>query len=213
MGWMVTFGDIMTLLLTFFVLLLSFSSFEEVKFQQFAGSFRTRSYTSIFPAKLTSPVAPPPEQLDTTKEGSEKRTDEKPKSIKNPRTPLDQPKEEAEKYRKFVSIPSGRLFLGKGSTLKADGKAMLDTIAAFLRKSPCHVMIGESRLGGAVGGGPRARTVSAERAKALVKYFTKQGKPRVPADLFSISAENSDAARSHGGRPTVRITLLAKGLY
>ena len=33
-GWLATFGDLMSLLLTFFVLLLSFSSTEEVKFNK-----------------------------------------------------------------------------------------------------------------------------------------------------------------------------------
>ncbi len=38
--WMVTFADLMSLLLTFFVLLLSFSSTEVVKFKQMAGSLK-----------------------------------------------------------------------------------------------------------------------------------------------------------------------------
>ncbi|RMG63739.1 MAG: flagellar motor protein MotB [Calditrichaeota bacterium] len=36
--WMVTFGDLMSLLLTFFVLLVSFSSIQQVKFQKALGS-------------------------------------------------------------------------------------------------------------------------------------------------------------------------------
>lgn len=39
-GWMVTFGDLMSLLLTFFVLLLSFSSIQEVEFQKALGSLK-----------------------------------------------------------------------------------------------------------------------------------------------------------------------------
>lgn len=39
-GWLATFGDLMSLLLTFFVLLLSFSSMEEIKFQKAMGSLR-----------------------------------------------------------------------------------------------------------------------------------------------------------------------------
>jgi hypothetical protein len=38
--WMVTFADLMSLLLTFFVLLLSFSNMEIVKFRTMAGSVR-----------------------------------------------------------------------------------------------------------------------------------------------------------------------------
>ena len=38
--WMVTFADMMSLLLTFFVLLLSFSSIEIVKFKAMSGSMK-----------------------------------------------------------------------------------------------------------------------------------------------------------------------------
>ncbi len=39
-GWMVTYGDMMTLLLTFFVLLISFSSIQEVEFEKAMGSLK-----------------------------------------------------------------------------------------------------------------------------------------------------------------------------
>ncbi len=39
-GWMVTFGDMMALLLTFFVLLLSFAQLDIVKFEKAAGSLK-----------------------------------------------------------------------------------------------------------------------------------------------------------------------------
>jgi len=39
-GWMVTFGDLMSLLLTFFVMLLSFSTMDVVKYKQMAGSVK-----------------------------------------------------------------------------------------------------------------------------------------------------------------------------
>ena len=39
-GWLATFGDLMSLLLTFFVLILSFSSMEEVKFHKAMGSLK-----------------------------------------------------------------------------------------------------------------------------------------------------------------------------
>ena len=38
--WMITFSDCMTLLLTFFVLLLSFSSFDEASLSKLDGAFR-----------------------------------------------------------------------------------------------------------------------------------------------------------------------------
>ena len=55
-AWMVTFGDMMSLLLTFFVLLLSFSNMDEVRFKEMAGSME-----DAFGVKQSEPdtVAPP----------------------------------------------------------------------------------------------------------------------------------------------------------
>lgn len=39
-GWLATFGDLMSLLMCFFVLLLSFSEMDVLKFKQLAGSMR-----------------------------------------------------------------------------------------------------------------------------------------------------------------------------
>jgi len=39
-GWMVTYGDMMSLLLTFFILILSFSSIQEAEFKRAIGSLR-----------------------------------------------------------------------------------------------------------------------------------------------------------------------------
>ena len=40
-GWVVTFGDMMSLLLTFFILLLSFATMEKIKYKVLAGSIQT----------------------------------------------------------------------------------------------------------------------------------------------------------------------------
>ncbi len=49
--WMVTYGDMVTLLLTFFVLLLSFSSLDDVKFKEAASSLNNE--LNILPKKVS----------------------------------------------------------------------------------------------------------------------------------------------------------------
>ncbi len=55
-GWLATFGDLMSLLLTFFVLLLSFSTMEEVKFNRAMGSLH--GALGIFESRpeMTQPI-------------------------------------------------------------------------------------------------------------------------------------------------------------
>ncbi len=60
-GWMATFSDLCTLLMTFFVLLLSFSTMDIIKFKQMMGSMeKAFGYTTeehgAFEAKASTPV-------------------------------------------------------------------------------------------------------------------------------------------------------------
>ncbi len=57
--WMVTFSDMMTLLLTFFVLLLSMATLDQVKFTQAAGSLSDAFGIGILASSTQSEIAPP----------------------------------------------------------------------------------------------------------------------------------------------------------
>ncbi len=59
-AWMTTFADLVTLLLTFFVLLLSMSNLEDVKFAEASASVRAAfgAYSKPAPAKFSIPIMP-----------------------------------------------------------------------------------------------------------------------------------------------------------
>ncbi|OSM02481.1 OmpA/MotB family protein [Magnetofaba australis] len=57
-GWMVTFGDLMSLLLTFFVLLLSFAQLDIVKFEKAKGSLTTAFGVQKLEQRNVSPNSP-----------------------------------------------------------------------------------------------------------------------------------------------------------
>lgn len=59
-AWMTTFADLVTLLLTFFVLLLSMANMEEVKFAEASASIRSAfgSHSMPAPAKFSLPIMP-----------------------------------------------------------------------------------------------------------------------------------------------------------
>lgn len=61
-AWMVTFSDLVTLLLTFFVLLLSMANMEEVKFAEASASIRSAfgAHSLPAPSKFSIPVIPAP---------------------------------------------------------------------------------------------------------------------------------------------------------
>ncbi len=61
-AWMTTFADLVTLLLTFFVLLLSMANMEDVKFAEASASIRSAfgSYSKPAPTEFSIPIIPSP---------------------------------------------------------------------------------------------------------------------------------------------------------
>lgn len=61
-AWMVTFSDLVTLLLTFFVLLLSMANMEEVKFSEASASIRSAfgAHSLPAPSEFSIPIIPSP---------------------------------------------------------------------------------------------------------------------------------------------------------
>ncbi len=209
--WMVTFSDCMTLLLCFFVLLLSFSSFEEVALDKFSGIFPCMIYKSIFdnPRIIPDSVVPPPKiPIDRTEEGSEFPTRNPPQSIKNPKPHSDIDETAAHTDAKTVRIPSSKLFYGRGSRLKTEGKRLLDVIAPFLDLIPSQVVISETSARGAAG---YAATLSGERAYSVLRYFTET--KRLDPERFNISMTGFAIQPGLDIEPALEIVMLSRSLY
>lgn len=206
-GWMLTFSDCMTLLLCFFVMLLSFSSFDEEKFGQLSGAFNYDSFQSIFPIPRQTPdslLKPARTFFDFTKEGSRIQSRE---HTDQPAMPRQQPiitDLEAYKDRRVVYIPSDRMFWGDGVGMKPDGRRLVNRIASFAQLIPCHLVIGESRQAEP---GP-ASDLSMQRAAAVVtRLVTVES---LPSNRLSVSGSDSGAAARHGGEPVVEVWLLTR---
>jgi chemotaxis protein MotB len=215
--WMVTFSDCMTLLLTFFVLLLSFSSFDDKAFRKLSVIF------SCAQPAVGQPLAKDKNAFSSTKQiqsmveldkGSEKPTLEK--------GTKDNLKEETEtsdfRNRKVFLISSDRIFWGKGATVSSRGRHTLGTMAAFLKEVPGRIVISET--------GPAEKEKSNKkfglpRAWEVMKYLTtKQG---LDKKRFSISAMSTMAQESfESGEPSrseaepergLEIVLLERSIY
>lgn len=215
--WMVTFSDCMTLLLTFFVLLLSFSSFDEKVFYSLKVIY-SEGLTTINPITRSNRDAfkreiEPISTLQELDKGSEKPTpedDNKDALIKEkPLVDLDR--------GKVILIPSKNIFWGKGEIISPSGRKSLSVLASFLAKVPNRVVISEH----GPADGQRNADYSLPRAWAVSEHLVEVH--GLAQKQFSLSAASTlpptgldssepDSLRTQSGR-TVEIVLLDRSIH
>jgi chemotaxis protein MotB len=201
--WMVTFSDCMTLLLTFFVLLLSFSTFGPDKLTDLGKIFRE--------AMPASGVAKPSSEstvwesvqfqnVEKLAEGTEARSDSEDKndSYMIEKKPLD--------FRnlKVFSIPSDKVFWGNGTAITKDAKEMLDSLAKYINRMPSRLVVSENGPG-------TNQNIGFARALTIIKYMSENG--GVKEDRIGISASSTVIKKRLQGQRMVEITLLDRNVY
>jgi chemotaxis protein MotB len=214
--WMVTFCDAMTLMLTFFVLLFSFSSFNVDVFQKMSMSFSRALYEETPPIKEDKGAFLPTEKIVTIEylgKGSEKVTLEE-----GWEGGLKEETESADFHRRKVFlILSKKVFWGKGMAISFEGRNTLMKMASFLKEVPNRIVISEN----GPGDDEEDEPLGLLRAWAVMEYLTiKQG---LDKSWFSISAA-STLTREHPisgepGQPEaeaergLEIVLLERSIY
>ena len=207
--WMVTFSDCMTLLLTFFVLLLSFSSFDENFFERLKVSFARELHSvhmskskvekdAFLPVKII-------QQIEEVKKGSEKPT-----LIRDKKDNLiEETESEDIRNRKVFIISSDEVFWGKGRVISLTGRKTLSTIAPFLKEVPNLIVISESASEPTTKG----QLLGLKRSWAVIKYLTS--KAGLDKNKFSISAGGTTAKESRTARNKrmLEIVLLERSIY
>jgi len=167
--WMLTFSDCMTLLLTFFVLLISFSApgSSDIKglsnaiaevlpgFNWANEMYRDSltKHTPLYPAEGVEAGSEKPTLENGTKGG-----------LKETTTPFDLD------IAKVFLIPSENIFLGKGPVISPKGRDILTTMASFLKKIPNRVVICEYRPKG----DKDSENTGLERGWAVMEYLATQ---------------------------------------
>ncbi len=213
--WMVTFSDCMTLLLTFFVLLLSFSSFDNKIFRKLKIIYSTAlPKISLFTRTEKEAILPSTLYMHTEEleKGSEKPTLEKAEEeglMKE--TELDN----IEKYRVFW-VPSETIFWGNGTAITQEGYKIISTLASFLKKVQGPVVISEN--------GPlhdeNGKYLGLPRAWEVMEYLTT--KQNLDKKRFNISETSTlaqdDSQReelflSKSKKRILEIVLLERSLY
>ena len=214
--WMVTFSDCMTLLLTFFVLLLSFSSFDNRVFRKLKVIYST-GLTNIIPSIRSDRDAlnyiSPVQVLNELEKGSEKPTlaEGNEDGLIKDSGPLN--------FNKGVVFifPSKNLFWGRGIAISTDGHHIMDNIALFLTEIPNRIVISENGAQKE----PAEDSLGLQRAWAVMNYLT--AKHNLDKKRFSISSvstlpqENNDGSSPDSVRATsdriVEIVLLSRNIY
>jgi len=182
--WMVTFSDCMTLLLTFFVLLLSFSSFDDKVLRQLSSSFANALPSVSRRQERNKDAFKEAEQVVNIEEhdqGSEKLTLE--------RGYEDNVKEETEpkpfRNQKVFLNPSVKIFWGKGVLISSEGQTVLATLASLLREIPGRIVVSEAGAFSDI----ESKNYGLPRAYEIMRYLTKE--QGMDKNRFSISATST----------------------
>ena len=181
--WMVTFSDCMTLLLTFFVLLLSFSSFsDQDDFRKMNSAFANQVSFGPKSNLERESITTMPKVSQDIRWGSEKPTlsDGKKDHFKKQTKPPD-----FSRLNTFL-ISSNDVFCANGVVISLNGRKMLTDLSLFLKEFPSFfVIVSESGSQDVM----RSRSIGFNRAWAVLDYLTaKKGLDR---QRLSISAEGT----------------------
>lgn len=173
-GWMVTYGDMMTLLLTFFVLLISFSSIQEVKFDKAMGSLKKALGVLPYKSGLQK-------KMKFFKELTKSELDEEmlDKVMKLQKSIDEEGLQEAVKITMtekgiHIIIADPILFDLGSDHLKSEAVPALDVVAELLKETPASEVTVEGHTDNWPIQSDRFPTnweLSAARALAVVKYF------------------------------------------
>lgn len=208
-AWMVTFADLMSLLLTFFVLLLSFSNMEVVKFQAMVGSVRD-AFGMKSPFELSDiPTGTDllPHQNPLTGEGGEAEAGAEDPTPQEVREKLQQVLEETGLQDKGVAVVtdtgvvlqlSGDVLFDSGQALvKAGANALLEELAKYTLSVEYSLdVVGYTdNVPIATAVYPSNWELSAARAGQAVRYLTERGVD--PSRLRAIGRADTNPLQSN----------------
>jgi len=210
--WYVSFADMITLLLAFFVMLSTFSSYDHDARTKFAGACYYVVTNTIFTARdvphpsfaqVTSPV------VDFTKDGSEKPTELNDEEVMNLLRREVSPDDRAFFEQKVLALPAKSLWDRDGE-LRDEGVDLLARLGEYIRQDPCAVLIayppngesGEAFIGAAY---------RAERAYAVLKHLAEV--EQIPAKQLGMYQPTAAQSNPHTGEPIIEITLRNGGLF
>lgn len=217
--WMVTYGDLMSLLLTFFVLLLSFSTItEEELFRQAIMSFR--GSVGLLPRELTvTQVNPMPSKYQRPSRSAEELA-------RKLRRRLQLLGKEGEVKVEFdgknglkLTLPSKILFASADASVQPPAYPVLNDLASIFAEFPNALF----EVRGHTDDRPLTShplfrdnyDLSFGRADSVARYLSKEG--RIPLERFEIIARGAGDPRApntteEGRAANRRVEIFVRGL-
>jgi flagellar motor protein MotB len=193
--WIISFADMISLLMAFFVMLSTFNSFdnqEEKKLEAVidsamlpnGGWFQEQPRNSVTWEY----------QDDNQPEGSEKPTQEHPTPSRSVS------KTDSRDFRKFkvFDIPSGTMFVSSSSVLTEEGRKWLDLMATFLTKIPGGIVIAEQ-------GPDLSYESSMKRVMTVVRYLKSKG---ISSGRLNISGRGTLPSRQYRQQAILEVCIL-----
>ena len=178
-AWMTTFADLVTLLLTFFVLLLSMANMEEIKFAEASASVRAAfgAHSQPAPSKFSIPVIPsPPESkfAPIQTESALKVYKQIQSQLKQVNVPDDIELIKKEDDTIILRINDSILFKQGSAVVSPTAYPTLRSLADIIRPIPMRL-----RIEGHTDSTPVSKrkignwNLSVDRAVAIMRFFKK----------------------------------------
>jgi chemotaxis protein MotB len=218
-AWLVTYGDLMSLLLTFFVLLLSFSTIQEENFKEALMSLR--GAFGLMPKELTLVQINPQPKNQRPSHKSVEELARKLRRRLQVQGKLDKVKIEFDQEGGLkINLPSQILFDAGSTDLRADAYPVLNDIAELFGEMPEAFF----QVRGHTDSQPFAKAgtsrdnydLSYTRADRVARYLTRN--VRVVLDRFEIVACGSGQpiapnTTEAGRRANRRVEIHVRGMF
>jgi chemotaxis protein MotB len=195
-AWMMTFSDITTLLLTFFILIMTFSTIEKEKFERAKGSFKGALGVVTSKQERSRPLNESRQLgLDdrTRKEGAESPRRQLPEQVATELYELTEENAiQLDRSDRHWRVRMPRLFAFRPGSARPSAKAeRLYRAAARVFRDYPNVLVVEGHADGAFRPSteyPTAWDMAAERAAAVAEILVSEG---MPAEQISIRSYGS----------------------
>ena len=201
--WIISFADMMSLLMAFFVMLSTFSSLgpaEALKLRKaMMAALAPNFYGGWYSFNPRTGVGPQPIAAGQQEKGSERPTleENQGKGLLAEGKPIDF------RARKVFAIESRKVFWGGGATLSREGRDFLDTLAAFAVRVPGRIVIAEN--------GPGADPeLGFNRALRTLTYLAARG---VSKDRCCIGARGTLDGQGSRRERMLEIAILDESIY